>query len=149
MTLISWSRLCWWSSAFTCFTFMSRPIFLLISFLLVATSVLRCNQFPPSHLYSRSRPQGGVATSISSASALLQVATLMSGRDIISDPCFVNGRNFSSWQGLLFGSRLRPPFNLYSRFQLKSSCFYVATLEWCCDIICIQLVSRHQSDVAT
>ena len=46
---------------------MSQHHFLFIFFLLVATSVLRCNQFPPSHLYPRSRPQGGVVTSLSSA----------------------------------------------------------------------------------
>ena len=42
---------------------MSRPLLFPISFLLVATSVLRCNKFTPSHLFSRSRPQDGVATS--------------------------------------------------------------------------------------
>ena len=42
---------------------MSRPLLFPISFLLVATSVLRCNRFTPSHLFSRSRPQGGVTTS--------------------------------------------------------------------------------------
>ena len=34
-----------------------------ISLLLDATSILCCNQFPSSNLYSRSRPQGDVATS--------------------------------------------------------------------------------------
>ena len=42
---------------------MSRPLFMFISLLLVATSILCCNQFPPSDLYSRSRPQGDVTTS--------------------------------------------------------------------------------------
>ena len=45
---------------------MSRYLLFPISFLMVASSVLRCNTFPPSYLFSRSRPQGGVATSISS-----------------------------------------------------------------------------------
>ena len=62
-------------------------------------------------------------------SALLQVATLMSGRNIISDPLFVKGRKFSSWQVLLFGYRLRPPFKLYFWLHFESSCFYVATSE--------------------
>ena len=35
---------------------MSRPLLMFISLLLVATSILCCNQFPPSNLYSRSRP---------------------------------------------------------------------------------------------
>ena len=46
---------------------MSRHLLFPISFLLVATSVRRCNIFPHSHLFSRSRLQVGVATSISSA----------------------------------------------------------------------------------
>ena len=46
----------------------------------------------------------------------------------------MSGRNFSSWQGLRFGFRLRPPFNLYFWLQLKSFCFYVATSEWCHDL---------------
>ena len=46
---------------------MSRHLLFPTSFLLVATSVLHCNTFPPSHPFSRSRPQVGVATSISSA----------------------------------------------------------------------------------
>ena len=46
---------------------MSRSLLFPISFLLVATSVISCNRFPPSHLFSRSRPQVVVATSISSA----------------------------------------------------------------------------------
>ena len=54
---------------------MSRPLFLPISFLLVATLVLRCNIFSPSHLFSRSRPQGDVATSFAVCLALLHVAT--------------------------------------------------------------------------
>ena len=41
---------------------MSRPLLFPISFLLVATSVLSYNRFPPAHLFSRSQPQGGVAT---------------------------------------------------------------------------------------
>ena len=47
---------------------MSRPLLMFISLLLVATSILCCNQFPPSSLYSRSRPQGDVATSCCSFS---------------------------------------------------------------------------------
>ena len=47
---------------------MSRPLLMSISFLLVATSVLCCNQFPSFNLYSRSRPQGDVATSCCSFS---------------------------------------------------------------------------------
>ena len=50
---------------------MSQPLLIPISFLRVATSVLCCNQFPPSHLYSRSRPQGDVATSCCSFSGCM------------------------------------------------------------------------------
>ena len=59
---------------------MSRHHFLFIFFLLVATSVLRCNQFPPSHLYPR-----WCRNLTFFCLAFLQVATLMSGRDIIPD----------------------------------------------------------------
>ena len=62
---------------------MSQPLLLPISFLLVATSVLRCNRFPPSHLFSRSRPQGDVATSFTVYLALLHVITSVSSRDIV------------------------------------------------------------------
>ena len=50
---------------------MSRPLLMFISLLLVATSILCCNQFPPSNLYSKSRPQGYVATSCCSFSGCL------------------------------------------------------------------------------
>ena len=73
---------------------MSRPLLLPISFLLVATSVLRCNIFPPSHLFSRSRPQGNVPTSFFVCLALLQVATSVSGRDLVC--CLIiNGCNLN------------------------------------------------------
>ena len=42
---------------------MSRPLLMFISLLLVATSILCCNQFLFSNLYARLRPQGDVATS--------------------------------------------------------------------------------------
>ena len=50
---------------------MSRPLLMFISLLLVATSILCCNQFPPSNLYSRSRPHGDVATSYCSFSGCI------------------------------------------------------------------------------
>ena len=62
---------------------MSRPLLFPISFLLVATSVLRCNRFPPSHLFSRSRPQGAITTSFAVCLSLLHVATSFSSRDIV------------------------------------------------------------------
>ena len=62
---------------------MSRPLLLPISFLLVATSGLRCKGFPPSHIFSRSRPQGDVATSFPVCLALLHVAASVSSHDIV------------------------------------------------------------------
>ena len=62
---------------------MLRPLLLPISFLLVETSVLRCNRFPPSHLFSKSQPQGDVATSFAVFLALLHVTTSVSSHDIV------------------------------------------------------------------
>ena len=50
---------------------MSRPLLIFISFLLVATSILCCNQFLLSNLYARLRPQGDVATSCCSFSGCM------------------------------------------------------------------------------
>ena len=44
------------------FKVMSRLVLMFISHLLVATSILCCNQFPFFNLYSRSRPHAYVAT---------------------------------------------------------------------------------------
>ena len=94
---------------------MSRPLLLLIYFLLVATSVLRCNRFPPSYLFSRSRPQVDVATSFAVYLALLQVATSVNGCDIVFGLII-------KWSQLQFSC------------QDFSSCFHVATCIACRDL---------------
>ena len=140
---------------------MSRPLFLPISFLLVATSVLRCNKFPPSHLFSRSRPQGNVATSFVVCLALLQVATSVSGRDIVCgliikwSQLHISCQDFSSYFRVATYTACR---DLNWNLSLKTSCnvFYLRRPLLCLsltdprqDIIHILLKSRHQSDVAT
>ena len=94
---------------------MSRPLLLPISFLLVATSVLRCNRFPPSHLFFRSRPQGDVATSFAVCLSLLQVATSVIGCDIVFD-------RIIKWSQIQFSC------------QDFSSCFHVVTCIACHDL---------------
>ena len=94
---------------------MSRPLLLPISFLLVATLVLRCNRFPPSHLFSRSRLQGDVATSFAVCLALLHVATSVSSHDIFSG-------HILKWSPLLFSC------------QHYSTYFHVATYTACRDL---------------
>ena len=75
VTSFFWSRPCLWSSAFKGFEFKLRPqCDVAISFNVhfpssVATSILCCNRFPPTNLYSKSRPQGDVATSCCSFSS--------------------------------------------------------------------------------
>ena len=136
MTLISWSQLCWWSSAFASFNLMSRPqgdvatsfaahffssshnlssllqlIFLLPTFI------------PGHNLKVMSRPL------FFFCSALLLVATLVSGRDIVCGPGLINGRNFSLLVGTLVPLFMSGP-QLYvstsnGAFHLKPSCNFV------------------------
>ena len=57
---------------------MSRPLLMSISFLLVATSVLCCNQFSSFNLYSRSRPHVVLSLAARSPNCSKVVATLIS-----------------------------------------------------------------------
>ena len=115
MTLISWSQFCWWSSAFTGFNFMSQPqgdaatsFCCLFLFFWSQPQLFVATSLSLSHLYSRSRPQGDVATSFAVCLALLQVATSVSGRDIVCGLII-------KWSQLQFSC------------QDFSSCFHVAT----------------------
>ena len=109
---------------------MSRPLFLPIAFLLVATSVLRCNRFPPSHLFSRSRPQGDVATSFAVCLALLRVATSVSSHDIVCGLIIkwshlqFSCQDFSNYFHVATYTACR---DLNSNLSLKTSCnvFYL------------------------
>ena len=57
---------------------MSRPLLMSISLFLVSTSILCCNQFPPSNLYSRSRPHVALFLAACSPNCLKVVATWIS-----------------------------------------------------------------------
>ena len=146
---------------------VSRPLLLPNSFLLVATSVLRCNRFPPSHLFSRSRPQGDVVTSFAVCLALLHVATSVRSHDIVCG-LIINWsqlqfscQDFSTYFHVATYTACR---DLNWNLSLKTSCnvFYLRRpLLWLSltnprrdlrvvsDIIYILLASRHQSDVVT
>ena len=93
---------------------MSRPLLLPISFLLVATSILRCNRFPPSYLFSRSRPQGDVATSFAVYVALLHVATSVSSHDIV---CGL----FIKWSQLQFSCQENYIYSILSKYNIQHS----------------------------
>ena len=141
MTLNSWLRLCWWSSC------------LHLSQFYVVTSFVShffssgCNLSSTLQHISSNSPIFQVTTSSWCrnlnffCSALLQVATLLSGRDIRvmsrheMGPCVLKTScNLFLWQ--------RPLLWLHRRIL-------VVTSEWCRDIIYILLASRHRNDVVT
>ena len=88
---------------------MSQPLLFPISFLLVATSVLRCNRFPPFP------PIFQVATSFAICLALLHVATSVNSHDIVCDLII-------KWSQLQFSCQ---DFSTY---------FHVATYTACRDL---------------
>ena len=115
MTVFSWSRFVGGllpsqvSNLSRDLKVMSRPLLMSIYFLLVATSILCCNQFSPFNLYYKSRPQGDVATMCYYCSVVCSpncsnvVTTWMSGRDIVCGLCLINGRNLSFLARTSFG----------------------------------------------
>ena len=122
MTLISWSRLCWWSSTFTGFNLVSRPQGD------VATSFA-------VHFFSSGR----------NFSSLLQLIfllpTFIPGRDlkVMSRPLFLllsssSGRNLSEWSRHHLWSLINKWSQHQSSCWDSSSRFYVATSTVCCDL---------------
>ena len=122
MTLISWSQLCclssclhifqfyvvtsWWCRDLFCFPFL---------FLWLQPQFFVATCLSLSHLYSRSRHQGDVATSFAVCLALLQVTTSISGRNIVFGLII-------KWSQLQFSC------------QDFSSCFHVTTYTACHDL---------------
>ena len=125
MTLISWSRLCWWSSAFTSFNLMSRPQGD------VATS-FAVHFFPSGHNLS----------SLLQLIFLLPTFILSRNLKVMSRPLFLvlsssSSSDLSEWSRHRLWSLINKCSQLQSSCWDSSSRFYVATstvcrdLKWC------------------
>ena len=122
MTLISWARLCWWSSAFTGFNLMPRPQGD------VATSFV-------ANFFSSGRNLGSLLQLI------FLLPTFIPGRDlkVMSGPLFLllsssSGRDLSEWSRHRLWSLINKWSQLQSSYWDSSSRFYVATSTVCLDL---------------